>query len=145
MDTKLSPAGSIDSGAIAIPGANVHNYGRVTGMFYVFYPIGAGVDSLLQTLTAGGDSTVSFANWTAIQPGQDSVSAQTRLTDDMISGNDAKYGSVLVNVHDVGPSAILTPAGSVPIGTIAPQARLTNYGTTRPNPGDLRHQWRVLQ
>ncbi|GEM_PF-449499 len=86
-----------------------------------------------QTVTnlAPGDSIeVSFTNWTASPRGLLSVRCSTDLTNDQVHANDTLSGTVMVQVLNVGVTAITAPTGTVDSGaSLSPQARVRNYGT----------------
>jgi hypothetical protein len=111
----------------------VHNYGNQPATFPVHLLIGTGyADSVSMSLAPGADDIASFAAWTAFPLGSQPVVCYTALPGDQNPTNDTVQGSVDVVVvpqHDVGPTAILAPAGNVDSGTvIVPQAVVHNYG-----------------
>jgi len=53
------------------------------------------------------------------------------LTGDLVAANNRQSGSVVVNVHDIAPTAIVVPAASMPPGPLAPMVTLRNHGTVR--------------
>jgi hypothetical protein len=130
----MAPSGAFDSGATATPACSVYNYGATTpGSYTVRMKIGAGYNN---TATISGPAPgarlyVTFPLWTARERGDLAVSCSTELASDVVAGNDKAIGSVSVAVHDVAAEAIVAPVGTVPPGTVTPQARVHNYSTAR--------------
>ena len=129
----LAPVAAVDSGATVTPACSVYNFGGVAASYPVRMKIGAGYNYTAQ-VTSHAPSTfvyVTFPDWTASPRGAIAVSCSTELTGDGTPGNDKATGTVMVNVHDVGATAIKAPAGPVDSGaTLTPACSLYNYGTT---------------
>jgi hypothetical protein len=127
-----APAGTVDSGTAVIPQANVRNNGNTSQTFNVRFDIGLTYTNTQPVTLAGGASElVSFASWTGTVRGPYLTRCTTLLSGDMTPANNVKTGSVEVIVHDVGPVAILAPAGSISPGWVTPRASVRNYGTVR--------------
>ncbi len=127
-----APVGPVDSGAVVAPRAVVHNYGSRTATFPVVFRIDDGYFAQVNlSLAPGADSSVLFANWTALRRGTHAVCCSTKLGDEN-PANDWARDSVMVGVLDVGVRAILEPTGSVRYGiTVSPLVLVRNYSTTR--------------
>jgi hypothetical protein len=130
----LAPTGTVDSGAIITPQAQVRNNGTADATFYTRLAIGPYVDSQQVTLTPGGTQTLNFAQWTATQRGVNAVRCSTKLTGDMVPANNLATTSVTVRVLDAQAVSILAPTGTVDSGAvITPQAQVRNNGTANAN------------
>ena len=128
----LTPAGTVDSGAVVVPRSWVANYGTAAATFAVTLRIGAGYsDNRTVTDLLPGESTqVVFGTWSATQRGTHAVLCSTDLTGDQNHDNDTLSGSVVVRVTNVGVTAILAPTDTVDTGvTVTPQTRVGNFGT----------------
>ena len=127
-----APSGSVDSGAVINPQAEVRNYGTGPETFDVRFTISDGYSqTITRTMPAGGDSVFSFSAWTANTNGSFVTRCSTRLAGDLAPGNDTATGSVSVVVHDVGVTAIVAPTGNVDsIAMQVPQATVRNWGTS---------------
>ena len=126
----VTPSGTIDSIGPIIPQARVGNYGTNTETFNVTFRIGASyIQTRPKTLSAGIEDTVNFPAWVPVR-GTYTTRCSTYLAGDVNRTNDTLSGSVTVRVRDVGVTQIVTPAGTIDsTGSIAPQARVRNYGT----------------
>jgi hypothetical protein len=128
----MAPTGTVDSGTTITPQARVKNYGTSATTFPATFRVGSSYTNTqtVSTLAAGDSVLVSFTNWTAGQRGTYATRCSTALSGDQNHANDTLSGSVTVRVTDVGVTAIVAPTGTVDSGaTIAPQARVRNYGT----------------
>jgi len=128
----VAPTGTVDSGTTVTPQARVKNYGTGSATFPVFFRIGSFYSNSqnVTNLAAGDSALVSFTDWTALQRGTHVTRCSTAFTNDQNHANDALSGSVTVRVTNVGVTSIVAPTGTVDSGTtIAPQARVKNYGT----------------
>jgi len=128
----IRPVGNVDSGAVIAPQVKVRNNGSSTVSFYVNLKIGSSYDQqrLVVGLTPDEERTITgFPNWTADQMGDFEVRCTTRLTGDMITGNDLLIDSVHVHKYDVAATQIIEPAGNIPQGrTVTPTVHIANYG-----------------
>ncbi|MDH5185997.1 MAG: T9SS type A sorting domain-containing protein [candidate division WOR-3 bacterium] len=128
----IAPLGTLDSGTIVTPQAKVKNFGVDSVSFPITLRIGAFyTNSQIVNKLAPGDSTVtSFALWTAVQRGSNTIKCTTALTGDLNPVNDALSDSVTVQVLDVGISSILAPTGIIDSGaTVVPRVKVKNFGT----------------
>jgi hypothetical protein len=129
----LAPTGTVDSGTVVTPQARVKNYGVDAASFPVAFRIGSFYSNsqTVTNLAAGDSALVSFTTWNVLQRGTHVTRCTTALTGDQNHSNDALSGSVTVRVTNVGVTAIVAPTDTVGSGaTIAPQARVKNYGTS---------------
>ncbi len=128
----LQPKGNVDSGAVIAPQVKVRNNGSSTVSFYVGLQIGSTYNNqrLVVGLTPDEERTITgFPNWIANQMGDFEVRCTTRLTGDMIPGNDLLVDSVHVHKYDVAATQIVVPSGNLPKGrTITPTVHIANYG-----------------
>jgi Peptidase family C25/FlgD Ig-like domain/Propeptide_C25 len=122
-----APAGTIDSTASIIPFVRVRNYGNNQETFNVTFKIGTSyTQARAKTLSSGVEDTVNFPAWTSIRG-----TYITRCSTYLSGGNiDTLSGSVTIQVHDVGVTQIIIPAGVIDSGTVVtPQAMVKNFGT----------------
>jgi Secretion system C-terminal sorting domain/CARDB len=128
----IQPTGIVNRGDTLTPRALIRNNGNTAVTFPVQFTIGDGyVDLQNVTVLAGSDTTVNFMPWTASTQGSFPVRCSTGLTGDMNPANDTIAGSVLVQVLDVGTTAILAPIDTVNLARIiTPQAKVKNFGNT---------------
>jgi hypothetical protein len=128
----ITPVSALDSGSSVTPACSTYNYGTVTASYLVRMKIGTGYNQTA-TVTNQPPATsryVTFPSWTASPRGLNAVSCSTELASDTNHVNDRQTGSVLVNVHDVGCSHLLAPAGNVDSGSsVVPACSLYNFGT----------------
>ena len=128
----LAPTGTYDSGSAVQPIARVRNYGTAVASFPVTFRIGAFYSNTQNVVSlAPGDSVlVTFPFWNVLQRGSHATRCTTALAGDIVPGNDAVSGTVLVRVPgDVGVSQILAPSGILDSGASStPQAVVRNYG-----------------
>jgi hypothetical protein len=133
----IAPIGTVDSGVVIIPQAQVRNYSAVTVNFPVIMRIGSGYSQTrTKQLLAGQLDTVYFPAWTASPLGIHVVKCSTALANDTNRYNDFKINTVRVIRHplDVGVTQILAPTGVVDSGiVIIPQARVQNYSDVSVN------------
>jgi hypothetical protein len=131
----LSPAGTVDSGAVYQPSVVVRNLGRTAAGFPVTMQLGAGYSATVpETLAPGLSDTLVFPTWTAEPVGRLAVTCYTALVGDEDPTNDTISDSVRVvgpPLHDVGAVTILAPTGTVRAwDTVIPRARVRNFGNT---------------
>lgn len=131
----IAPTGTIDSGTVVTPKAQVKNFGNVSVSFPVNFKIGTFYSAIKWTNLNPGESTVvNFANWTAIQVGTHTTKCSTALAEDAVPSNNALTDSVTVQIKDVGVLQIVVPADTMDTtGPITPQVRVKNYGTNTEN------------
>jgi hypothetical protein len=130
--TLIAPAGALDSNASVTPACSTYNYGGATQSYTVRMKIGAGYNATASVTghTANTWVYVTFPAWTAAPRGSIAVSCSTELTGDVQSSNDKRTGTVMVNAHDVGATAIKVPTSPVDSGASrVPACSLYNYGT----------------
>jgi len=124
----VAPVGTVDSGAVVVPQARVHNYGSVTETFTTRFDISDGYSATRTVmLNPGRDSLLSFAAWTPNTPGTFVTRCSTMLARDINNNNDRQTGSVRVSGTDVGVVAIVAPAATVEPGLITPCVRIANF------------------
>jgi len=131
----LSPAGTVDSGSACAPRAVVRNFGPTSVTFPLTMDIAAGYTQTVQeTLPARQADTVVFPAWAARPVGSLAVTCFTSLAGDEDRTNDTIRDTVLVRRVlnlDVGPVAILSPAGTPESGKVyVPRAIVRNFGLT---------------
>jgi hypothetical protein len=138
----LSPTGVVDSGSTAIPAARLRNFYDQPATFPVYMRVSPPPPSqptYEDTVNVVGmpgpsDTVVTFGVWHPIVRGNHAVKCTTALVGDQRPGNNYKTATVLVRVRDVGATAIVAPAGSVPSGRpLLPQAKVRNYGNCPEN------------
>ena len=133
----VQPVGgsTIDSGTVVAPSCSVRNYGSLSVNFTTTFRIPPYSNSrIVIGLMPDSSRLVSgFTNWTAVTRGWNMVSCTTSLSGDINNTNDIRRDSVFVAVHDVGPTVIVRPAGSVTPGPVTPVCTLRNYGNTVEN------------
>lgn len=128
-----APSGTVDSGTVSIPWAQICNYGTSAVTAPVVMRIGDSYLALAHKwLDVGGKDTVSFAAWTASPAWWQVVSCSTALEGDDRPENDRRLDSVMVRtVPDAATLSILTPTGYVDSGVaITPAALVGNNGTS---------------
>jgi hypothetical protein len=139
----LAPLDAVDSGSTVTPLTVVHNFGTRNHVFPVTFRIGGVYDETMNgvNLAPGQTDTVRFPTWSAEPVGEYSLVSFTDLTGDQNRANDTVYGpdtlsgpeTLRVRLparHDVGATAILSPAGTYDSGTvIAPRAVVYNFQT----------------
>jgi len=129
----LSPPAVAESGTVHTPSVTVHNFGARAEIFPVHVEIGSGYSQVLSdTLSPDQTDTMAFPAWTASPVGPQTVRCYTALTNDGNETNDTitQATTVYVNI-DAAAVAIMTPTDTVDSGaTIAPQARVANFGTS---------------
>jgi len=137
-DVVMAPKDTVAPESIA-PMARIRNFGfnPVSGI-----PVICQIDSASQvvftdTTTYAGPlapsdtATVTFAkNWTGVARSPHyQVAIFTKLLEDSVQTNDSAYGSVVVvPTIDVGAEAVLAPKDTVAPESIAPMARIRNFG-----------------
>jgi len=129
----LTPAGTVDSGALVIPSVTVTNLGTRTENIPVRMTIGTGYSNQNAIILAPGETdTLYFAEWTAQPVGTHQVVANTYLTGDRDPSNDTARGLVTVGRRiDAGVTAIIAPVGDVDSGAVVtPVCRIVNNGTS---------------
>ncbi|MEO0115474.1 MAG: T9SS type A sorting domain-containing protein [candidate division WOR-3 bacterium] len=131
----IAPTGTVDSGQVIIPKAEIRNYGTTTETFTVYFWISTGyASSRVLTLASGAAETTSFDPWIALPRGTHTTRCSTALVGDMKPSDNRQTGSVTVRVRDVGVTKILVPTGYIDsTATLIPQAKIQNYGTHQEN------------
>lgn len=131
----VAPTGTIDSGQVITPRAEIRNYGTTPETFNVFFWIGSNyTSSRTITLNPGVSETTNFDPWIALPRGTITTKCSTALVGDMKPDDDRKTGSVTVRVRDVGVLTINAPTGYVDSTiSLVPQATIQNYGTHQEN------------
>ncbi|MEO0076932.1 MAG: SBBP repeat-containing protein, partial [candidate division WOR-3 bacterium] len=128
-----SPTSPIDSGTTITPKAWIRNYGtRNESDSAQFYIVGTSyVSSKLVTLNAGDSIEQAFDDFTVNLPrGTYTMRCTTKLTGDMIEGNNLTVGTFTIRVKDFAVSAITTPTNIIDSGsTVTPKAWIHNLGT----------------
>ncbi|MBM3322627.1 hypothetical protein FJY69_04025, partial [candidate division WOR-3 bacterium] len=129
------PFGLVDSGSAGVPRALVTNCGNREESFQVAFRIGTVYRDSTPTQLAPGETTeVRFSAWIAQPVGHHEVLCFTQLADDRDRSNDTARTELCVVPpvpprRDVGAVEILSPVGSVVLGTtVAPRARVGNFG-----------------
>lgn len=132
----LAPLGTIDSGSVVIPKAVVSNFGNCDENFPVTHCIGGVYRETVQcSLTPGQADTVNFPEWTPRQLGWYPTWAFTGLADDRDRTNDTAFAQnpvevVPQNYCDAGAIAILSPSGTLSLGTVVtPKTVVRNHGS----------------
>jgi len=128
----IAPTGSPDSGAVIVPSCSLYNFRSYTETYPVRMKIGATYDEVVTVTNhaPGQQVYVEFPAWTALVRGQTVVTCTTELADDDIGSNNAKSGTVAVNVYDIAVNAILAPVDTVDSGiAVVPAAVVENRGT----------------
>ncbi len=131
VSSILAPSGTIDSGAVIVPQAQVQNFGNTAETFSVTFRIGAFYNQTrTKTLLAGATDTVNFPSWTAIQRGTHTTRCTIALADANLT-NNTQSDSVKVQVKDVGVIQITSPSGVIDSGaTVTPRVKIKNFGNT---------------
>ncbi len=129
----LAPVDTVDSGMTVRPRAVVENFGTQAASFPVRCYVGESYsDQQFVWLDAGGQDTVEFIFWNALECGRFSVRCSTAYADDSNPANDQRLDTVVVvpaPVHDVAVTAIVAPAGTLDSGTVTvPRAVVRNLG-----------------
>jgi FG-GAP-like repeat/FlgD Ig-like domain len=128
-----APTGTVDSGTVIIPSAQVRNYGTVAATFPVTMRIGQNyTETRTKQLGVGQSDTVNFPVWTASPIGAFVVKCSTALNGDINHSNDFRIASVYVQSTyiDVGVTEIYAPTGTVDSGdVIIPYALVQNYSS----------------
>jgi hypothetical protein len=127
----IAPTGTVDSGHVIVPQASVRNFGTGEASFDVRLDIGTWNSTKpVSNLAPNTSWTVSFDPWTAPGHGQLTARCSTRLSGDMIVGNNWKATTVTARTRDVGVFESLAPRGGVDSGVpIPPVCSLYNFGT----------------
>ncbi|MFO7651649.1 MAG: exo-alpha-sialidase [bacterium] len=129
-DSILAPTDTVDSGTVVTPRAWVRNVGTDTAVFYARLSIGAWRDSVSVTVPPSQVRTATFANWTALARGNQTVRCTTMLSGDMVPPNNVCSTVVTVRVLDAQAVSILAPSGMVDSGApVTPRASVRNDGT----------------
>ena len=93
----LTPADTVDSGAVIAPRAVITNFGGGQDSFRIRFTIGSFFTSeTLMVLPVGGSDTARFAQWTANQVGTHTVRCSTMLAGDSSPANDFAQRQVVV-------------------------------------------------
>ena len=128
----LAPRGTLDSGTVRTPQAQVTNLGTVARHCPVRMGIGPTYSADVPvTIQPGDTATVSFPEWTAIHLGAIPVVCSTMLSCDRSQDNDrSSCSTTVLPGGDVRAVAILYPHGRVDSGTARrPRAVFENLGT----------------
>ena len=131
MRAIVVPTGTLDSVATIAPACSVYNYGNTTENYTVRMKIGTGYDTTgsVSVHAPGTVQYVTFPLWTVGPRGSYATLCSTKLTTDMYWGNDRMAGTVTIRVQDVGATAIVAPAGTVPTNqVVTPQLKVKNLG-----------------
>jgi len=130
----IAPTGTVNQFTVIAPQASVRNNGNSTQTVPVKLTIQGGyADSTNVSIAAGVTQTVTFADWTASPAGTLAVKCTTRLSGDMVPGNNAATGSVTVQPVSVDAQTVSidAPVGIVDTGlVIAPAATVRNNSAT---------------
>ena len=134
----IAPVGSVDSGTVVAPMADVRNFGGVPVSFPVIFRIGAFYTDtqFVSNLLPGDSIVVTFVSWSASPLGTHITKCSTALAGDVDPANDAVFDSVrvlpfIIPRCDIGVDEILSPRGFIRDSTeIIPQVVVTNYGTS---------------
>ena len=133
----FAPLGTVDSGTVITPFAQVRNYSNRAVNFPVIFRIGSTYsETRFKQLTIGQTDTVGFPNWTAAPVGLHIVKCSTALVGDTNRFNDFKIDSVRVRrlILDVGVTIIYAPIDTVDSGVvIVPIAQVQNFGEVAVN------------
>ncbi|MBM3322408.1 hypothetical protein FJY69_02880, partial [candidate division WOR-3 bacterium] len=126
----LVPTGTVDSGTVVGPQAEVRNYGSLGATFTATMRIPPySANRVVLNLPPDSSRVVTgFTNWTARQRGWNVVTCTTSLSGDMNNANDIRRDSVFVRVRDVGARVIVAPTGVLVPGPVTPTCTMTNYG-----------------
>jgi len=133
VDTVYAPRGIFGIGDTATPRARIRNLGSDSAFVRAWFTVGAGYrdSSAIMKLRFGDTARVSFARWTATVAGNFSATCSVATTGDPNLANNTRSASVIVNDNDVGCYRIVAPPDTFARGgSIQPQARVRNYGTT---------------
>jgi len=126
-----APIGTVDSGTVIIPVANIHNYSSTPVNCPVTFRIGSNyARTRYKQLAVGQSDTVGFQPWFAEPNGTHLVKCTTGLVGDVNPANDFRIDSVIVigPAYDVEVTQILAPTGIVDSGAvIVPVARVRNH------------------
>ena len=125
-----APVNSVDSGAVIMPSAIIHNHNLSRVSFDVKFDISDGYTST-QTISApaNSDTIVSFALWTARYFGTFNTKCSTRYTEDLNPSNDKLTGTVRVRFYDVGAYEIASPQDTQILASLPVVAKIKNYYT----------------
>ena len=126
----LAPTGTVDSGTVVTPKAEICNGGLSNETFDVQFSIGTWSDTQSVTLASGATKTVEFSPWTAEMRETSVTSCSTMLAGDLVNTNDGLEGSVDVCVTDAGIASIVATQDSIIQGEEAfPEVVIRNSGT----------------
>ena len=129
----IAPVGYIPAGTNIIPKTIVQNLGNFTETFDVgFTFFGYGDTQTVTNLVPGAIDTVEFNNWTAVAGSYLETSFTMLVTDEDPSNNTAymEFSVTGQVAHDVGVTQILSPTGTIPVGTlVTPTAIVHNFGS----------------
>ena len=141
VKTIISPTLYVMNGENLYPQVTVKNYGSAeqdgltVNLFIVDSSNGSTVYNSLQTvnnLAAQDSAVVTFSEVWRAREGVYQVKAFTSLEGDMDLTNDTMFQRTQVvfsEINDVAVTGILNPQGTLPPGTVTPQASVANYGT----------------
>jgi len=126
----LSPANAVDSGAVVIPSAVVHNYGPTRQSLDIKFDINDGYTHTKSiSVPSLSDTTIYFNSWTARYFGTFTTKCSTRFAQDLNTGNDKTSGTVRVRFYDVGAFEIVSPNDTQFISSLPVTAKIKNYYT----------------
>ncbi len=127
-----NPVSVIDStSALVYPRARVKNYGTNPATFNIVFKIGSiYTGNRSKTVNAGVEDTVNFTGWIPVR-GTYLTRCSVALVNDVVKSNDTLAGSAIIQVKDVGVTAIENPVGATDSSSalVYPRARVKNYGT----------------
>jgi hypothetical protein len=127
----LAPAGTIDSGTVVIPQAQITNYSNTPATFYTRMNIGDFyVDSQQHTLSGNDTLMLRFLPASLVKRGSWVAKCSTMFAGDEVPADDAMQDTINIRVRDVGVRVIQAPPETVAVNaTFVPQAVYHNYGT----------------
>ncbi len=130
----LAPVDTVAHQAVVTPRATVRNNGPVPAISYSVRLNINGSYSNTQNKTElgiGGQTTISFGNWTASTLGDFAVACTTMLAGDTAPENNRATAAGFVRRLDAEALELVTPGAMVDSGErIVPQVRVRNNGNT---------------
>lgn len=135
----IAPGDTVDTGAVVVPTALVHNFGQLMETFPVRFRIGAFYSSdTSMTLAPGATDTVRFGPWRVGEPGTHAVSCSTMLGGDMNPANDEVEDSVFVAATGIAGGRATPTAFALGPARPNPFTGRTAIHYALPRPGDVR-------
>ncbi|MEO0025635.1 MAG: T9SS type A sorting domain-containing protein [candidate division WOR-3 bacterium] len=132
----LAPAGVVMETTTVIPRGVIANLApqavNLKAWFEIsFFGSPLYTDSVTHRLNPNQTDTISFSSWLATPAGTFTTTLWVSATRDLNPDNDRINSTVIVRTpsHDVGVTAILSPADTVPPGPLTPQVQIVNFGT----------------